>query len=159
MADNLNYRTATGSSCYFAVNNLDSLANCATYGRLYDWNSAMTACPKGWHLPDSTEWNILTVFAGGDNSASRLKGNTPLWRFFNSGTNDYEFAALPGGYGDSVGATFSSMGSLGVWWTATVNASLDSSMRVVIYNAFSSYQRDKSTQDLRYSVRCIQDNP
>jgi len=40
MAENLNYN-ASGSKCY---NNQES--NCQKYGRLYDWNTAKTACPK-----------------------------------------------------------------------------------------------------------------
>jgi len=40
MAENLNYDT-TGSKCN----------DCATYGRLYDWETAMKACPSGWHIP------------------------------------------------------------------------------------------------------------
>jgi TonB family protein len=39
--------------------------NCKKYGRLYDWNEATKACPKGWHLPSNKEWEILMDFAGG----------------------------------------------------------------------------------------------
>ena len=41
MAQNLNYE-AENSFCYN-----DDPANCATYGRLYTWAAAMTACPSG----------------------------------------------------------------------------------------------------------------
>src|SRR5665647_231898 len=43
-------------------------ANCTTYGGLYQWNEAMqyvtTAgakgiCPTGWHIPDTSEFQIL----------------------------------------------------------------------------------------------------
>jgi len=40
MAENLNYN-ANGSECY---DNKES--NCQKYGRLYDWSTAMKACPK-----------------------------------------------------------------------------------------------------------------
>jgi len=33
--------------------------NCEKYGRLYHYESAMKACPLGWHLPDTSEYNIL----------------------------------------------------------------------------------------------------
>jgi len=45
MAENLNYN-AEGSKCY---DNYPSI--CEAYGRLYDWETAKTACPDGWHLP------------------------------------------------------------------------------------------------------------
>ena len=45
MAENLNYE-AEGSLCYE-----NKPANCAKYGRLYNWETAKKACPKGWHLP------------------------------------------------------------------------------------------------------------
>jgi len=56
MAENLNYE-AEGSKCY--ENNPD---NCAKYGRLYNWKTAMKVCPKGWHLPDDDEWDELYRF-------------------------------------------------------------------------------------------------
>jgi len=61
LAENLNYN-ASGSKCYQNKEN-----NCQKYGRLYDWNTAKSACPKGWHLPsDEEEWAMLVKFAGGD---------------------------------------------------------------------------------------------
>ncbi|MFI4955126.1 MAG: FISUMP domain-containing protein, partial [Gammaproteobacteria bacterium] len=73
MAENLNY-DASGSVCY----NNDP-ANCAIYGRLYDWNTIMQGalsstsvpsgvqgvCPKGWHVPSKAEFDTLMMFLGG----------------------------------------------------------------------------------------------
>jgi hypothetical protein len=53
LAENLNYN-AEGSVCYE-----NKPENCEKYGRLYDWNAAMRACPKGWHLPSKEELEIL----------------------------------------------------------------------------------------------------
>jgi hypothetical protein len=53
LAENLNYE-AEGSKCY--ENDPD---NCAKYSRLYNWETAMKACPKGWHLPTNKEWQTL----------------------------------------------------------------------------------------------------
>lgn len=53
MIDNLNYN-ATSSWCY---QNIDR--NCDTYGRLYTWDAARTACPTGWHLPDAYEYRDM----------------------------------------------------------------------------------------------------
>ncbi|MCL2183927.1 MAG: fibrobacter succinogenes major paralogous domain-containing protein [Chitinispirillia bacterium] len=59
MAQNLNFKTGN-SWCYE-----DNESNCQKYGRLYDWNTAMSACPAGWRLPDNKDWNDLTKSAGG----------------------------------------------------------------------------------------------
>lgn len=59
MAENLNYKTKN-SKCYGG-----SLKNCQKYGRLYNWNDAVNACPSGWHLPTKNEYEKLIEFAGG----------------------------------------------------------------------------------------------
>jgi len=46
LAENLNYQTESGSWCYN-----DSIYYCKKYGRLYDFETAKVACPKGWFLP------------------------------------------------------------------------------------------------------------
>lgn len=33
-------------------------------GRLYNWNDALNACPKGWHLPSIEEWKELEKTLG-----------------------------------------------------------------------------------------------
>ncbi len=53
MAENLDYQIGN-SWCYD-----DDISYCNTYGRLYDWNTAMTACPSGWHLPTIYEWDTV----------------------------------------------------------------------------------------------------
>ncbi|MBO7061834.1 MAG: hypothetical protein J6W54_12175 [Fibrobacter sp.] len=58
MAQNLNYKSDTLSFCY----RNDSL-NCMQWGRLYTWEKAMTVCPEGWHLPDTSEYRILVDYA------------------------------------------------------------------------------------------------
>jgi uncharacterized protein (TIGR02145 family) len=59
MAENLNYKTDS-SWCY---NNADS--NCVKYGRMYNWEASMVACPEGWHLPSREEWDSLGQAVGG----------------------------------------------------------------------------------------------
>lgn len=44
-----------GSRCYDELK-----ANCEKYGRMYDWEQAMKACPKDWQLAsDNDMWNTL----------------------------------------------------------------------------------------------------
>jgi len=77
MAENLNYN-AEGSKCYgeggmawidgnkITLSEEEAQANCEKYGRLYDWDMSMSACPSGWHLPRDSEWDILLEATGGE---------------------------------------------------------------------------------------------
>lgn len=58
MAENLNYWTGS-SECYD-----NNSKNCDQYGRLYDFKTALKACPAGWHLPSEEEWRSLGKFIG-----------------------------------------------------------------------------------------------
>jgi uncharacterized protein (TIGR02145 family) len=146
MAENLNYN-ANGSKCY---DNIES--NCQKYGRLYNWNTAKNACPKGWHLPSEAEWITLTDFGGVNNVGTKLKSASG-WNNNGNGTDVYGFAALPGGFG--VPAGFSNVGYEGIWWSASE------------YNANSAYDRfmksDSENASLAtppksslLSIRCLQ---
>jgi len=116
MAENLNIETAGKSVCY---KNKES--NCDKYGRLYGWNTALKACPNGWHLPTAVEWGVLLDFVGGEEIAGkRLKAKNG-WNDnkgkSGNGIDNYGFAALPGGEGNPDG-NFKSIGDKGYWWSA-----------------------------------------
>jgi len=68
MAEDLNFYTDTGSACY----NNDP-ANCDTLGRLYNWWTAKTVIPDGWHLPSDAELDTLFTFLGGKWAGGKLK--------------------------------------------------------------------------------------
>ena len=152
MAENLNY-AAGGSKCY-----KNNSSNCEKYGRLYDWETANKACPAGWHLPNDAEWKTLVDYAGGSGTAgTKLKSSTG-WRGYkgiSTGTNDYGFSALSGGYGYSDGG-FGSAGNIGYWWSATELDANNASSRNIYYNLerVHGYYNGKS---YLYSVRCVQD--
>jgi uncharacterized protein (TIGR02145 family) len=38
--------------------------NYTTYGVLYNWTAAGTACPDGWHLPGDDEWKNMETYLG-----------------------------------------------------------------------------------------------
>jgi len=172
MAENLNCNVS-GSKCYN-----DDPANCTKYGRLYDWATAMNLpdcgygtsctsqisakhrgiCPSGWHIPSDDEWSTLTTYVGGASTAgTKLKSKTG-WESYSgvpAGTDDYGFAALPGGYGNS-GGDFYYVGYYGYWWSATES------------NAYSAFGRSMDFDDesvswydytkvYLFSVRCLQD--
>lgn len=66
MAENLNFKNPN-SWCY----NNDE-ANCSKYGRLYSYVGATQACPPGWLLPGSKDWDKLISEIGEDTSAIEL---------------------------------------------------------------------------------------
>ncbi len=74
MAENLNYDPGTGTSaCYD-----NDPGNCATFGRLYDWATAMEACPDGWHLPSDAERATTTrIMAVSTILATTATGGVP----------------------------------------------------------------------------------
>jgi uncharacterized protein (TIGR02145 family) len=172
MAENLNY-AVEDSKCY---NNIES--NCTTYGRLYNWATVMALpsscnstycasqinanhkgiCPSGWHIPSNADWNVLMKFVDldcSDNSecpyaGTKLKANSVnTSSSYMTGTDNYGFSALPGGFG-------SNGGSGGYWWSASEGSSdgaysrgMDSYDDVVYWSIYN--------KDYLFSVRCLQD--
>jgi len=117
MAENLNY-SASGSKCYD-----NKPENCAKYGRIYTFARAMNACPKDWHLPTKEEWDALSTLVGGEGedngevAQKKLKAKKG-WDSDGNGTDDYGFAALPGGRGSASG-DFALVGNGGRWWSSS----------------------------------------
>jgi uncharacterized protein (TIGR02145 family) len=149
MAENLNYTPASGNSwCYD-----DDPGKCGTYGRLYDWATAMEVCPVGWHLPSREEWGELAIAAGGSgeygeegSAGTRLKAGPPNW----DGTDEYGFAGLPGGSRN--GSIFENDGIHGHWWMA-----MDAYIRH-LYSGGDNVRELDVDKGRGFSVRCIEGN-
>ena len=62
MAENLAYKPSSG--VYWMYKNDSS--NLAKYGYLYDWETAKTVAPQGWHLPTKEEWKTFYNYLGGN---------------------------------------------------------------------------------------------
>ncbi len=153
MAENLNYDAGSGSWCYN-----DNSSNCATYGRLYNWEKALTVAPAGWHLPTDDEWITLTDYLGGVNVAGgKMKETgTAHWNSVNEGaTNLSGFTALAGGYRHNNGS-FLDMGIDAFFWSATEYDSQDAWIRCLYYYTAVAY-RSSSYKTYGYSVRCVKD--
>jgi len=158
MAQNLNYE-ASGSVCYS-----NSAANCATYGRLYDWSTAMLACPSGWHLPSNADWDKLLRYVDGtsgtsspyqSSTAGRYLKAKSGWNSSGNGEDTYGFSALPGGYGYSDGG-FSNVGINGLWWSSSEYGS-DSAYRRYMNYYYENVFYDYDGKGYLFSVRCLQD--
>jgi len=176
MAENLAYEV-DGSKCYGEdgevrvdfyksedLSNDEIKSHYNKYGRLYDWKMAKKVCPKGWHLPDNTEWNELFYFVCNDipteNSMVgkylKAKENWSSW-FDNkkrekngNGVDKFGFAALPGGcYDNSSRCRFEFIGEYGCWWSAseddTRGGYLNSNTFTAIYAYHFYMNHDKYT--------------
>ncbi len=153
MAENLNYNPGSGSWCYD-----DNSGNCSTYGRLYNWATALTVAPAGWHLPTDAEWTILTDYLGGESLAGgKMKETgTAHWLSPNTGaTNESGFTGLAGGnrYSDD---SFGGVGYGGYFWGATEYDSSDAWSRGLSYTN-GVVGRSIYSKLGGFSVRCVKD--
>jgi uncharacterized protein (TIGR02145 family) len=167
MAKNLDF-AAEGSKCHDNTR-INDESKCQMYGRLYNWEQAMKACPKGWHLPSDAEWQTLVDFAGGEKSGTNLKATTGTgdcakgWK--NTGSapcwNRFGFSALPG---SSCNFSTHPQGDCahfdrGIWWTATDNVKMASlaSVRQMNPGRTDVYGMQNDKKLTYNSVRCVQD--
>lgn len=188
MAENLNYaylhptsELDSSSFCY-----KDSVSYCEKYGRLYLWSAAMDSlgkfsmngkgcgygplcsptypvrgvCPKGWHLPDTTEWNALVTAVGGKSAAAKKLKSNSGWKYWlrvfgGNGSDSYSFAALSAGDRFS-GGNYCNEGEYTHFW---------SSSEANIYNAYLLSMADYDDAVSLYydykvyglSIRCVKD--
>jgi len=151
MAENLNYQTEISSWCF---NNADS--NCNKYGRLYDWNSAMTACPNGWHLSTKREWDNLVDLGGGEYVAGKKLKSTSGWMdgvlSNGNGTDEFGFSALPGGAGRYDDRHHFGGGN---WWTDYNSNAY--SQHINSGDGMRDGGFDIDIVDYGLSVRCVED--
>jgi uncharacterized protein (TIGR02145 family) len=168
MAENLNYKTEWGTWCY-----KNDTSHCKKYGRLYDWEVAMEACPAGYHLPSREEWDNLAESVGGKKSpidydfnhtwklaGKKLKAKKG-WNMYEdksgNGTDDYGFSALPSGDHNTANGRFNRIGDNGTWWTATQVRNGEGYGRGMYYNGDGVYEIHGKAQ--AFSVRCVADSP
>jgi uncharacterized protein (TIGR02145 family) len=147
MADNLNYDVPKVRK---DVCHGKKQYNCDKYGRLYDFNTALKACPVGWHLPSEAEWMILVNYAGGSLVAGKKLKSTTGWYNGGNGTDEYGFSALPNDLNiDSIHGFF------GYFWSYTTAATYGRCLEMLTdySNAFlyNAHKKD------RLWVRCVQD--
>jgi len=190
MAENLNYAytvpTETLDSSSFCYKN-DSAA-CDTLGRLYTWSAAMDSaalfsasgkgcgydvecfvdgnvrgvCPKGWHLPDSLEFENLVSAVGGSLEVSLMLKSTTGWKYDRGkrgGVDIFGFTARPAGLG------LYSEKNLINFWSIDNEVSFWSSTRFDSTKPYCMSLRDDYDGSLIWngcpsgviSVRCVKD--
>lgn len=135
------------------------------YGVLYNWNAALSACPAGWRLPTDYDWMILEQTLGltetqvketswrGTTEGKALKA-TSGWNSNGNGTDEYGFAALPGG--NLRGSNkFMELGNDAYWWTAS-EYSKDFAWYRKLSTGMRTIYRDGLNRNNGFSVRCMQ---
>ena len=190
MAENLNYSDkektpslVDRSSCYY-----NDLLNCQKFGRLYTWAAMIDSvklfndkenpqkcgfgesctlpakiqgiCPKGWHVPDTTEWVELFNAVGGKDVAARILKSKDGWRDWDderveNSIDSVGFSGLAGG-GRNGNGYFSEEGHIGCFWSAVQED------EILAYGVGLGFEGDFAGMDHAYkhyefSVRCLKD--
>ena len=177
LAENLKYRTEEGSWSFY-----DDSTNEKKYGRLYNWETALTACPDGWHLPSDSEWKEMENYLiengyNYDGSTSENKIGKSLaanseWEitWFRPGiigtdlasNNSTGFSALPGSrylaLGDNAIMWDLYLGLNAYFWTSTTTeTNTDFAWYRSLHNDEIDLKRDSYSKNNGHSVRCVKD--
>lgn len=159
----------------------NDVSNKIPHGALYNWLTVNTGklCPVGWHVPTSSEWNILRdyltanqiIFEDGSTDVAKSIASTSGWEIpqpmeyhgvlipvpegyvgrDQTSNNRYEFNAFPSGI-RAFQDRFMTMGKQAAWWSATGPANpWDFSMNYsgTDLSQGSDYKRNG------FSVRCV----
>lgn len=154
MTENLRVtRTFGGEPALSYLPNDDS-NSVKTYGRLYDWHTAIRVAPKGWHIPTDDDWKVLGEYLG-NLGASKLKDSL-YWHTDKSATNETGFSARPTGYWNESGFD-NRFGLTTVFWSSTQVDSHFVWSRTISAN-HDTLRRAPQHPQYGFSVRCIKDN-
>ncbi len=126
----------------YAVYNNDP-ANADIYGNLYNWSAVddeRGICPDGFHVVTDDEWMVLTEYlapdyefnnSDGGNGGNYIAGGLiketgtlasgdGYWQEPNEGaTNESGLSIRPSGYRSGSSGTYTGLGSIGYYWSAT----------------------------------------
>lgn len=139
MSRNLNF-SIDGSYCYG-----DDPGHCDKYGRLYTWEQAKKACPRGWHLASDDEWSALIESFGGERKAYK--------RLLEGG--DSGFSAQLGGVRTAQGQ-YANAGRTGNYWTSTQTVEKTAWKREFFAESAEIARFDREL-DRSFSCRCVRD--
>jgi uncharacterized protein (TIGR02145 family) len=153
MTRNLAFKSINGN--FWNSNN--QAANELKFGFLYDFETAKTVCPSGWHLPNDAEWTTMIDYLGGENIAGGKMKTTNTWNNPNKGaTNKSGFSALPAGFHNCDDSTFVDFGKDTRFWSSTPDSTCGAWGREIYYKGTEIYHMSYSFT-CGYSVRCIKD--
>jgi uncharacterized protein (TIGR02145 family) len=144
--------STSGCWCYY---NNDNTLN-TTYGKIYNWYAITDSrglAPKGWHIPNDSEWTALNDYLGTD-AGTKLK-SISTWSFSGNGTNSSGFNGVANGDRSNTGV-FTNLGISGSMWTNT-ETSLDSAWVRYLYFGFNTLTAAPQLKKWGMAVRCIKD--
>lgn len=129
--------------------------NCERFGRLYNWESAVKACPEGWRLPSDADWKVLEMFLG----VSVSEVDSTFRRGTNEGAKMHSGApGLP--YGGMVNPTdnyYDGINSMGLYWSSTESSDATQAWMRGVYNDDGRIYRGVLGKERGLSVRCMKD--
>ena len=135
-SQNLNYKSGN-SICYKS-----EPAYCEVFGRLYFREATSEACPAGWHVPTSGEWQTLINAYGGFETAGAMLNDSG-----DSGLN-----LQMGGFGDQ-GDHYQGIGASGYYWAVKGSNSelitIDATTDEILYDPIGNANKN--------SIRCVRD--
>jgi uncharacterized protein (TIGR02145 family) len=157
----------------YSINGVNSYD---TYGVLYNWSSAITACPPGWKLPSYNDWLDLElavctnslcnssfvnpgypIGSRGINEGSILAGNDTLWLADNLTEHLYfdasGFSALPGGV---MMSGFNFINSQTSFWSSTESMD-DDAWNITLKAIYSDIYVVTRDKEVAMSVRCVRE--
>jgi len=180
MAENLNYNVS-GSVCHDddpACTKYGRLYDWATAMVLHtgcNHNSCASQikpkhqgiCPSGWHIPNDDDWNDLmetvnpdcsggTGYCEGAGTKLKLREGWEPYSGISSGTDEFRFSALPGGYVDYYGR-LKDVGFCGYWWSASEKYGGMADHWLMEYDDENLYYGLEYKYNL-FSVRCVKDD-
>lgn len=142
MAQNLAFKPGSGD---YTIYNGDS-SNLILFGYLYNWETAKSVCPKGWHLPSKSEFETLLTNVGGSGS----KAFPALKEGGSSGFN-----ALPGGFRSMLGVC-TDIGKHGYWWSSTEKDD-NNAWHLFMYSFYNTAYINSKLKAYGLCVRCLKD--
>ena len=141
MGENLRHKTSE-SWCYE-----DKKANCEEYGRMYNWQEAQTACPKGWHIPTRVEWDSLITWLGGDRKAG-----------YSLAYSDSLGFNIKFGYPPNVNGRYSDSNVQASYWTSDENSASTAWVYYFIKQKLPYAYTNFFSKNYGMMCRCVQDS-
>lgn len=139
MAENLRYNPSKGSYIY---DNDPSMED--KYGRLYTWEEALHACPQGWRLPTSEEWQNLE---------KQFQREGAYYALIKGGISNFN-AVLAGNRNQS--GSFDGKEEFGNYWSSTQSESNpESAWLFTFVGENKTFTKNEYSKQLGCSCRCV----
>jgi len=146
MAQNLNAEPSSGKGHWWCAGDPDEqqhiMENCRMYGKLYDWEAAMNACPDslGWRLPSNADFKYLSDYL------EDAPGILQAGAWWNASFNGYRHENT----GD-----YMEFDQNGYWWSSTNAGNGMAYYSYIQKSGTKLYYGLTHNKARAYSVRCV----